>query len=297
MAADRFRRGARFCAASLGLAALLVCGHADRARAQEPVVVGVRCDAPPFAYWQGAAASCGERGRGEFRGYVVELCRTLLRSIGRQFREVAITASSRFSALETGEADILCEPTTVNVARASEVHFSQIFFVSGVSYLYTTREPGQGNRGRIRVGVLSGTTAEATVERMVAENTFRVGRELVDLVHPETHQEGVDGICKGELDFYVGDRDIITSLAARIDGCEARASGKFFSYEPYAIAVAKRDPELAMDIQRALYVAFADGVPQRLFANHFPRKEPSGALKALWMLQAIPGGSRRRGPE
>jgi ABC-type amino acid transport substrate-binding protein len=72
---------------------------------------------------------------------------------------VPVTASNRFEAIETGKADLLCEPTTDTLSRRERVDFSITTFIDGASLLVRGDGPSAFNdlAGK-KVGVLAGTT-------------------------------------------------------------------------------------------------------------------------------------------
>lgn len=155
-------------------------GEADAAR-ERVIVVGVREDAKPFSYRGHTDAS--EQVLEGYRGYMVEICRRVLREVvasgpfeGFVVEGRVLRADRRFEALDTGEVDLLCGPDSITAARLRTHSVSQPMFVSGLTYAYvdpTTdlfpRGPYCGNV----VGVLRGTTAASVgLRRLADENVL-----------------------------------------------------------------------------------------------------------------------------
>jgi len=141
-----------------------------------------------------------------------------------------------------------------------------------------------------RIAYLRGTTAARVVGRPDLLDVYRPrGDETVCVEEVASHTEGLDRMCRGDVAFYFGDRDILVARMrlqlAKTPDCDARASLRFVSYEPYALIVG--DPALAVPVQKAVYELFSDNVPRDLFARYFGGKTPTPLLEALFTANAI----------
>lgn len=101
----------------------------DRIVAEKQIRIGVRTDAPPFAYLQD----------GQLFGFSVELCGLAAEAIittskldDLKAEIIAVQTGERFKALENGTIDVLCGATTATLARREIVSFSIQTFSTGV---------------------------------------------------------------------------------------------------------------------------------------------------------------------
>jgi len=90
-------------------------GTLDRVRETGVFKIGYRTDAPPFSY---------DSAIGEPAGYIVDLCREVAAAAKQELgvkdlkvEYVTVTAEDRFEAVKSGRVDLLCEATTVTLAR------------------------------------------------------------------------------------------------------------------------------------------------------------------------------------
>lgn len=145
----------------------------------------------------------------------------------------------------------------------------------------------------MRVGVLNATTAETAVRNMETLRLFRLKPGEVICIESliGNYSEGVDKLCSGKFAFFFGDRDMLqTYLADELKQrpeCDAILSGKFFSYEPYALVVRSDRIDLALKLQNALFQLFSSGVAEKLFEQHFKGRPKTNLLQALFRINAI----------
>ncbi len=145
----------------------------------------------------------------------------------------------------------------------------------------------------LRVGVLNETTGEDAVRSSEALELFRLRREEVICIESlvGNYAEGVEQLCRGDIAFFFGDRDMLQTYLdehlQKDEDCDAILSGKFYSYEPYALIVRPDRVDLALALQSAIFTMFANGDSDRLFDKHFPNRSKSDLLKALFRINSI----------
>lgn len=267
---------------ALLVAALVWAGTAVAAD-EPPLKVGFRCDAPPFSHLASDNGNCSGNGpwyESDFRGYIADVCRSIFREMRRSITVRAVTAGSRFDLLRRGEIDVLCDPTTITGERLEEFAFSPIVFISGVSYLFA---PGRrSGRAVPIVGYLEETTADRAVMAMTEQQVF--GVTSIEKLPFQNHFAGVAALCAGNIDFYVADRDVLISIlktqAAR-GKCDVAASRSFYSYEPYAITVSARQPDLAAAVERAFYMVAMRQEITAALQEHFGLNNVSDLVRGL----------------
>jgi polar amino acid transport system substrate-binding protein/glutamate/aspartate transport system substrate-binding protein len=277
----------RSCLALLAFSALAFSGGAaaagtiDKIRADQTLRIAYRDDAPPFSY-----KGPGSTGP---TGFIVELCKVVAKKLadqlgvpGLKVTYVTVTASNRFDIIERGEADLLCEPTSVTLSRRQRVDFSIATFVDGASLL--TRDTSLSNLKAMagkKIGVLSGTTTEERLR--ISLRTFGIS---ADIVPAATHNEGLAMLESGKVAAYFADQTILISLVNQSKDPEKLAiAEEFLSVEPYALAMPRGDTEFRLAVDTALSHIYRGGEIGAIFRQAFGEKaQPTEALKTLYML-------------
>jgi polar amino acid transport system substrate-binding protein/glutamate/aspartate transport system substrate-binding protein len=270
-------------AALLALCQTAAAGTIDRVRESGTFTIGYRTDAPPFSY---------NSDIGEPAGYVVDLCREVAAAAKQELQlpdlrvaYVAVTAEDRFDAVESGRVDLLCEATTVTLARRKLVDFSLMTFIDGASVMVRANGPQSfKSLAGHKIGVHAGTTTEAALSRTLTD--LKVAADMVPVAD---HADGVKRLESGELAAYFADRAILTSLFIEAGSPAAlRVSREYFSREPYALALARGDEEFRLLVDRALARLYRSGAVEAIFARNFGKAKASDILKALYVINALP---------
>ncbi len=256
----------------------------ERIRDTATLKVGFREDARPFSF---------KNEVGEAAGYSVELCREvaarLKHSLGLATLTIKyqpVTAENRFEAVNRGDVDILCGATTATLSRRSLVDFSLPVFIDGASVLYRTDGPENfESLAGHRVGVRAGTTTEEALTKSLL--AMSVAAEVVAV---EDHSEGLRRLEAGDVSAYFADRVILHFLMTRSAKAESlRLSQRFFTHEPYALAMPRGDSNFRLAVDRALSRIYRDGSIKQIFSRGFGAEaEPSGLVQALFIISALP---------
>jgi ABC-type amino acid transport substrate-binding protein len=279
-------------------AAMVAAGVAQAAGSD--VVVAFRVDAAPFS-------SKGEEG---FEGYIAGLCEQAVPRAGYRIgKRVEMTAAARPARMQPGSVDLVCDATTVTVARAAGVDFSPIVFTANSTYLRSARphvltddEIAQSEDcSRIRaqnpaldlvgVGMVLNTTAEATFDLARARGS--VGDTLdygLCRFEFESHAAGVAEVCNGFISYYFGDLDIMQAEVKRQGTCTASRSEGFGAYEPYAIAIPSENDAFRRAFVAAIYGLFADGTAMEIYRETFGTDRLSEPLQTLFSVYNVPRG-------
>jgi len=272
---------------SLILSVLAVAGAQaqtlDRIRDSGSFRIGYREDAAPYSY---------KDTLGEAVGYSVELCRTVAANVKEtlgleqiQVEYVPVTTEDRFQAVQDGRIDILCGATTVTLSRRELVDFSLFTFIDGAGVLLRADGPQdfEGLAG-MKVGVRSATTTEAALTDALAQQGL-----AVELVPVESHEDGLAKLQANEIQAYFADRAILIWLLLSSGAEDLWLSERQFSYEPYALALARGDHEFRLLVDATLATLYRSGAIERIFAAAFgPEAQQSDVLKALYVINALP---------
>jgi ABC-type amino acid transport substrate-binding protein len=228
-------------------------------------------------------------------GYSIDLCDHIAAAVKQKLGRsdiavnyVPVTAESRFTSIESASIDILCGATTKTLSRSERVGFTQLTFVTGASLLSldAAKVPNlSGLKGK-RVAVVSNTT---TIEALKgALTTMLVDSEVVPV---PSASEGMALLDKGEVDAFSSDQVVlIGQVIARDSGKQYFLSQELFSFEPFALAVARGDVDFQLVADRALSQLNRSGQILKIYRKWFARfaEKPTMALKALYQLNAIP---------
>jgi ABC-type amino acid transport substrate-binding protein len=241
-------------------------------------------DSPPFSFVEA----------GTPQGYSVELCKRVAQSIQQQLKLpslrvqwIPLTLQERIPSVRDRKVDIECGTTTWTLSRQQEVDFSLMTFVDGATVLV------RGNSELMRLADLNGkkiavvpTTTTATALQAALKT-----RMLATIVVPvSTPEEGIAKLRQGTVDGYASDRVVVLGqgLAAK-GGNSFRVLDEDFSVEPYALVLARGDPDFRLAIDRALAGLYRSGEIEAIFNRWLgPLGRPSTLLTALYYLQSIP---------
>jgi ABC-type amino acid transport substrate-binding protein len=269
--------------AAMGLGAA-TAGTIDRLRQEKTIRLAVRDDAPPFSF---------RNANGQPAGFMVDLCRGVVTKLTSQLNlgelnvvYVPVTAADRFEAIETGKADLLCEPTTDTLSRREHVDFSIATFIDGASLLVLGDGPSEfaALAGK-KIGVLGGTTTEQSLRDTLASTKIQA-----EVIPAKTHEEGLKMLDSGAVAAYFADRAILVYLATKSNQADKlRLANNYLSLEPYALALPRGDSDFRLAVDRALSRIYKSGEIAAVFANTFGAPtQPSDTLKTLYLVSALP---------
>ncbi|BAT60710.1 glutamate/aspartate periplasmic-binding protein precursor [Variibacter gotjawalensis] len=260
--------------------------HADtleRVKEKGVFRIGYRADARPHSF---------QDAGGRPTGYIVDLCRevasTVKRAVGNeqlQIEYVVVTASNRFEQVTKGDIDILCEASSVSIARRQIVDFSIPTFVDGAAMLSRngTEYPSFESLAGKRVGVLTNTTSAELLRSSLEQLGIKA-----TVVPMNDHGEGAGSLSAGKIDVYFGDRSILASLLFRKDVPEGLQLGKrYFSYETYGLAFAPGDYKFRLLVDRTLARLYRTGAAEAAIQRAFGAP-PDELLKIMVAINGIP---------
>jgi len=242
------------------------------------VTLAHRESSVPFSYLS---------ARGEPIGYSIELCRSLVESMGEAvgrsltIRWLPVTPESRMDAIISGRADLECGSTTNNLERARHVAFSPTIFVSGTKLLVKKGSPIRSFRDLARktVVVTAGTTNEEAMRALGTK--FGVAFKLVSA--PD-HAQAFGQLEAGKADAFATDDVLLYGLvAANRKQRDYHVVGEFLSYDPYGIMYRKGDPQMQRLVNATFQFLAEDGEIERQYKRWFMKPLPSGATLGLPM--------------
>ena len=279
---------------ALSLTLLLTAAHADnhnntlqRVAETGQFRIGFVPDAPPLSFVD---------DNGNAVGYSIDLCRHIASSVRNELglEKIDITYTplvsmeDRLSAVENGDVDIECGASTVTLSRRERVDFTLMTFITGSAVLSRKANP-LGNIDDLdgqKIAVLSGTTTEDVMRKVIEVNDFDVDLELIS-----SHDEGMELLNARKVTGYASDRAMLIGQVFR----NANAPNEYamtrspLSFEPYAMMIPRGDSEFRLVADRALASLFRSARIRRLYHNWFGRYgEPlSPIVEAMYQFQAV----------
>ena len=249
--------------------------------------IGYVPDAPPLSF---------RDSNGEVVGYSIDLCRHIASAVRNELGLEKIdivyipleSMEQRLSAIENGEVDIECGATTVTLTRRERVDFTLMTFITGSSVLSLKTNP-IGNVDDVdgqKIAVLSGTTTEDVMRRVIEVNEFDVDLKLIT-----SHDEGMELLNDRKVAGYASDRAMLIGQVFR----NANAENQYemtrgsLSFEPYAMMIPRGDTEFRLVADRALASLFRGARIRRVYHNWFGRygEALSPIVEAMYQSQAV----------
>ena len=195
---------------------------------------------------------------GDHEGFDADFCRVIAAAIlgdAQAVEFVDLATEARFTALQSGEIDVLVRNTTFTAGRdgSEGATFLQPNFYDGQGMMVSADSEYQSveDMDGATICVASGTTTEGNV----ATEFERLGispAEVLSFADPELIQEA---FLAGRCDGWSSDRSQLTGLRSEFpDGPDAlRILEDTFSKEPLAPAVADGETELAQAVNWAIF--------------------------------------------
>ena len=265
-------------AVMLVMASQAAAGTIERVKETGVFRIGYRADATPYSY---------QDQRGRPAGFVVELCREVAAALGPGVRTdyVLVHAGERFKSVQDGRIDILCDPSTVTIARREMVDFSLPTFLDGAGVLSRTSKPVQSfeDLAGKRVGVLIGTTTERLLR-----NSLKKLALTAEVIAVADHRNGIEMVQAEKLDAYMADRNILSAMLHAGGRPGFELSKRYFSYETYALALPRNDSAFRLLVDKTLARLYRTGKVNNILMESFGGESPDEMLNALFLINALP---------
>ena len=196
---------------------------------------------------------------GEFVGFDVDFCRAIAAAVlgdATAVRFRALSAQERFTAVQTGEVDVLIRNTTWTSSRDSDVglDFAPVNFFDGQGFMVradsgiSTLQDLEG----LRIGVQSGTTTELNLADVMG--ALNVQYEPVIF---EQADQLVRAYDQGAVDAWTTDKSGLASYLPTLQDPSAhKILDATISKEPLAPSVLQGDSQWHDVVSWVLYALF-----------------------------------------
>ncbi len=239
--------------ANCAFAAIAVCAMALTGCAKEEKVLQMVTEAtfPPYEFREG----------GKIVGIDVDIVTEAARRIGYEVEIQDMAFNSVIAAVQTGKADIAASGITVTEERKKQVNFTIPYVTAKQVILVPVDSPIQSAedlKGK-RIGVQQSTTGDIYVtENIGAPERFENSAILVATLVAGKLDAGVlDDAPAGE---YVKNNPQLHILK------------KALTFEDYAFAISKKNPELLEKFNKAMQEMIDDGTMAAIFQKYEDKK-------------------------
>jgi general L-amino acid transport system substrate-binding protein len=230
-------------AVSLGLAVLLGSGAAqagatlDAVKKKGFVQCGISDGLPGFSYTD---------AKGQYRGLDVDVCRAVAAALFGDAGKVKyspLTAKERFTALQSGEVDVLSRNTTWTSSRdaAMGMNFTGVTYYDGQGFLIS-KELGVASAKELdgaTVCVQAGTTTELNLSDYFRSNNLKYTPITYD-----TSDESAKSLESGRCDVLTSDQSQLYAQRIKLANPENYVVlPEVISKEPLGPAVRQGDEE------------------------------------------------------
>lgn len=245
------------------------------------ILIGVRGSAVPFAFKNRA---------GQPVGFSVDICHGIAADVATALHRdlldpdapawqtgvrvvyVPVTADARMAMVMDGSIDLECGSTTATAERARSVAFSPVFFLAGTKLLAATGSPLASYRDAKRIAVSTGTTNAAVLTRLATQ-----AQPPIAIVEAPDTGAAYDLLAAGAADAMASDDVLLAGLVATKPGAHRfRIVGDYLSFEPYAIALRRDDPDFASTVKQSFARMASDGVLAARYRRWFNDPLPEG---------------------
>lgn len=184
--------------------------------------------------------------KGNWTGIDVDTCRAVAAAVFGDAKAVQftpLTAKERFTALQSGEIDMLSRNTTWTLTRDASlgINFAGVNYYDGQGFM-VSKKLGVDNASQLSgatVCIQAGTTTELNLA-----DYFRArGMEFKPLVF-DTSEQTVQGFAAGRCDMLTSDRSQLAALRSKLtDPNSAKILPETISKEPLGPVVRQGDDQ------------------------------------------------------
>jgi len=204
----------------------------------------------------GLAGFSAPNDKGEWQGLDVDFCRAVASAIFKdpdKVKFVPLSAKERFTALQSGEIDLLSRNTTWTMSRDTE---------QGLNFVGTTYYDGQGflvrkARGLTSVAQLAGASIcmqTGTTNELNVADYFRTRGLTYNPVVFEKNDEAIAAYNLGRCDAYTTDSSALYAQRIKLADPDANVVlSEIISKEPLGPVVRQGDDQWSKLVQWTLF--------------------------------------------
>jgi general L-amino acid transport system substrate-binding protein len=273
----------------LGLAPASAGPTLDKIKQAGTVVCGVNT---------GLAGFGQPDSQGRYSGFDIDICKAVAAAVlgdPEKVKYVPLTAQQRFTALQSGEIDILSRNTTATLQRDAELglNFAPVVFYDGQGFMVPTKLGVKGAKelNGATVCVQPGTTTELNLADYFRANNMQFQPLVIEKL-----DEVVAAYLSGRCDVITTDRSGLAAIrTGRTPNPEDHVIlPEIISKEPLAPAVRQGDDQWA-DIARWVVYVLIEAEEKGITSQNLDEKLKSEDPEIKRLLGATPGMGKALG--
>lgn len=228
-------------------------------------------------------------------GYSVVLCRHIANAVKETLGLDEVTLryvplilpEERIAAVVSHDIDIECGPTTATLSRREKVDFTLLTYITGGAVLSLSGDAinSVADLSEKTIAVIRGTTTHAAIRKFIINNDYKITLRLIT-----SRPEGMELLNARKVDGFASDRIMLIGQVARAaDKSRYAITRDVFSYEPYALMVARGDTDFRLVADRALANLYGTARIRRIFNDWIGRYgEPLPPMvEAMYQYQTV----------
>jgi len=204
----------------------------------------------------GLAGFSSPDSKGNWKGLDVDVCRAVSAAIfgsTEQVKYVSLNAQQRFTALQSGEIDLLSRNTTLNLGRDTlmGINFAPVTFYDGQGFMVRKKD---GVNSVLDLNGASICTQQGTTTELNMADFFRANKMKIRPVVFESNEEVNQAFLKGRCDALTTDKSGLASERSKLKNPnDYLILPEIISKEPLAPAVRHGDDKWFDVIKWSIY--------------------------------------------
>lgn len=264
---------------SLAAAALLACGFATAAQAQDTlkkaaetgrISIAYREASVPFSYLAGSGKAVGFSA--DLSDAIVEEVKKRLNKPNLEVEYKPVTSQNRIPLLMNGTIDLECGSTTNNSTRGKDVAFAINHFYTGTRLLAkkSSKIRDYADLAKKTVSSTTGTTNAQVIRK------YNTDRNLgMEIVLGKDHDDSMLLVENGRAAAFAMDDILLFGLMANAKNpAEWEVVGESLQVEPYACMLRKDDPQFKALVDGVIVSLMKSGQFEKMYAKWFTSPIP-----------------------
>jgi polar amino acid transport system substrate-binding protein len=199
---------------------------------QDELVMATNAEFPPYEYHEGD----------KIVGIDVEICQAIADEMGKKLVIEDMAFDSVITSVYTGKADLGAAGLTITEDRLKNINFSTPY-ATAAQVIIVTQDSDIASPDDLvgkKIGVQLGTTGDIYAEDI----------ENAELERYNKGFEAVQALSQGKIDAVIIDNEPAKVYVSQNDGL--KIVDEAFTYEEYAIAIAKDNTALLNEVNAAI---------------------------------------------